>query len=86
MSALSLATRGLIRPCCGGEVPVTKYTGFIRKEEEIVKPKIDIIKVTMKGKEGRPLREHDSFMKIKVDEARFVNRINKENNEKDWRY
>jgi len=71
MPALSIATRGIIKPCCGDAGP-SKYTGFIRKEEEMIKPKIDILKVSFKG--GRSINEND-FMKIQVTEAKFIDRI-----------
>jgi len=72
MSAIGVATRGIIKPCCGnGPIPPQPehdYTGFIRKEE-IPRPVIKVEKF-YSDDEGKHTRENDGI--IKVTSAKFV--------------
>ncbi len=72
MSALGLATRGVIRPCCGDgptPPPDTKYTGFIRKEE-IAKPVIKVERFYTEDNDKHTIKRLEGT--VKVTSAKFV--------------
>jgi len=79
MSALALATRGMIKPCCGIGPTDVKYTGFIRKEDDIFKP---IIKLERFYVEDDDVPTRESLRgTIEVTEVKFIEDITGENNE-----
>ena len=81
-TGLSLATKGVL--CAGGRPVETKYTGFIRKDDEYAKPIIKVEKFYMDGEDVK-ISKPSLKGTVEVLEMSFIEMSgeNNENNEKD---
>ena len=81
MSALSLATRGMIKPCCSEIPPDVKYTGFIKKDE-IAMPVIKVEKFYMDD-ENVKISKPSLKGTVEVTEVTFIENLGVDSEDKE---